>query len=81
MSYYLIFLALTVSKLVIYRIKKDQMSHIKKPYSSVNARLLFGMSYESIEIKIRIALFNVLLFRMSLKSIDIKRSMAPSNLP
>ena len=29
MSYYLIFLALTVSKLVIYRRKKDYISHIK----------------------------------------------------
>ena len=51
MSYYLIFLALTVSKLVIYRRKKDYISHIKKPYGSEKACPLFGISCESIEIK------------------------------
>ena len=80
MSYYLTFLALTVSKLVIYGRKKDQISHIKKPYGSKNARPLFGMSCEIMGIKKNIALSNVLLHRMRFESIDINRNIAPSNV-
>ena len=83
MSCYLIFLALTFSKLVIYiqKKKRSDIPILKSLTSRKKPAYCFEWAVKALRLKKSIALFNVLLFRMSLKSIDIRRSIAPSNVP